>query len=179
MSLEIVLGPMFSGKSTYALSYVRRHRAIGKNVSIVKPNIDSRYTDEHVMISHDREQVPCIVWDIQTPFDPEYFLNSDCIVIEEAQFFRGLREFVKDMLLTHRKQILLVGLDGDASQESFGEILECIPLSTMLLKLNSYCAMCKDGTPAPYTKRINEDNLTDQVCVGGSEMYQAVCLKHL
>lgn len=179
MSLEIVIGPMFSGKSTYALSYVRKHRAIGKHVKIIKPNIDARYTDEHVIISHDREQIPCVVWDTRLPFDPNYFLNYDCIVIEEAQFFYGLRNLVRELLFTHKKHILLVGLDGDASQDVFGELLECIPMSTKLLKLNSYCSVCLDGTPASYTKRINQENYLEQVCVGGAEMYQAVCLKHL
>jgi thymidine kinase len=181
MSLEIVIGPMFSGKSTYALSYARRYRAIGKRVLIVKPNIDSRYTDEHVMISHDHQQVPCVIWDINLPFMYDYFINDDCIVIEEAQFFHGLKDLVKFLLLEHKKHILLVGLDGDASQNTFGELLSCIPLCTKLLKLDSYCSVCKDGTPASYTKRINEENINilDQVCVGGSEMYQAVCLKHL
>ena len=45
MSLEIIIGPMFSGKSSYALSYVRRQRSIGKRVLIVKPDIDNRYLD--------------------------------------------------------------------------------------------------------------------------------------
>jgi len=179
MSLEIIVGPMFSGKSTYALSYVRRNRSIGRNVKIVKPNIDSRYTDSHVMISHDREQIPCIVWDVNLPFDTNYFINSDCIVIEEAQFFRGLKEFVKNLLIDQQKHILLVGLDGDASQETFGEILDCVPLCNKLTKLNSYCSVCNDGTLASYTKRINEENILEQVHVGGSEMYKAVCLKHL
>lgn len=179
MSLEIVIGPMFSGKSTYALSYVRRYRAIDKSVQIVKPRIDSRYTNDHVMISHDREQIPCLVWDIQTPFYLDNFINYDCIVIEEAQFFRGLRSLVKELLFVYKKHILLVGLDGDSSQEPFGELLECIPMSTKLVKLHSYCSLCKDGTPASYTKRINQENMLDQVCVGGAEMYKSVCLKHL
>jgi thymidine kinase len=99
MSLEIVLGSMFSGKSSHALSYARRYLAIGKDVKIVKPDIDSRYTNESVMISHDRQQLPCITWDIHLPFDPSVFINADCIIIEEAQFFRGLQEFVKLMLI--------------------------------------------------------------------------------
>jgi thymidine kinase len=84
MSLEIVIGPMFSGKSTYALSYVRRQRSIGKNVLIVKPNIDNRYTDDNVLITHDKEQIPCIVCDVEYALNPSSrsFLNTDFIVFE-------------------------------------------------------------------------------------------------
>lgn len=179
MSLEIVLGPMFSGKSSYALSYARRYLAIGKDVKIVKPDIDSRYSDQPVMISHDREQIPCLIWDIHTPFDPDVFVNADCIIIEEAQFFRGLKDFVKLLLLDFKKHILLVGLDGDASQNTFGEILDCIPMCTKLTKLNAHCSVCRDGTLAWYTKRKNPENQTEQILVGGSDMYEAVCLNHL
>lgn len=179
MSLEIVIGPMFSGKSTYALSYVRRYRSIGKSVIIVKPSIDDRYTNDQVIISHDREQLPCVVWDIRLPFDPDFFINSDCIVIEEAQFFTGIHQLVSFLLLEHKKHILLVGLDGDAAQKKFGEVLDCIPLSTKLLKLNSYCSLCKDGTPAPYTKRIAPENHIEQIHIGSDNLYRAVCLKHL
>ncbi len=179
MSLEIVLGPMFSGKSSYALSYARRYLAIGKDVKIVKPNIDSRYTDQPVMISHDREQIPCLVWDVNTPFDPDTFINADCIIIEEAQFFHNLKRFVKFMLMEHRKHILLVGLDGDADQSPFSELLECIPLCTKLTKLYAYCSACRDNTPAFYTRRIHTTNVPVRILVGGSETYESVCLKHL
>jgi thymidine kinase len=177
MSLEIVIGPMFSGKSSYALSYARRYRAIGMSVQIVKPNIDSRYTDQAVMISHDREQIPCLVWDVNTPFDIDVFVDAECIIIEEAQFFPNLKNLVKELLIEHKLHILLVGLDGDSSQNVFGDILQCVPLCTKLTKLNAYCCVCQDGTLAPYTKRLLRDDT--QILVGSSDMYQAVCLKHL
>jgi len=53
MSLEIVIGPMFSGKSSHGISYVRRQKVIGKAVIVIKPNIDNRYSEEDVMVTHD------------------------------------------------------------------------------------------------------------------------------
>jgi thymidine kinase len=181
MSLEIVIGPMFSGKSTYALSYVRRQRAIGKNVLIVKPDIDKRYSNEDVLITHDKDQIPCMMWDTEYELNPSLpsFLNSDSIVIEEAQFFKGLQNAVMWLLKAHRKDILVVGLDGDAQQNPFGEILDCIPYAKSVLKLIAYCSICRDGTLGLYTKRKNPENITEQICVGGADMYDAVCLNHL
>ena len=181
MSLEVVIGPMFSGKSTYALSYVRRQHSIGKNVLIVKPNIDTRYSTQNVLITHDREQIPCILWDVNTPLDSsnKLFVNIDSIVFEEAQFFKNLYLCVRSLLLEQFKDIMVVGLDGDASQQTFGEVIDCIPWSSKVTKLNAYCSVCKDGTLAPYTKRKNAENHTEQVCVGGPDMYEAVCLDHL
>jgi thymidine kinase len=98
-------------------------------------------------------------------------------VIEEAQFFKGLYSFVQYVLKAYNRNILLVGLDGDASQQKFGELLECIPYATSVTKLCALCSECKDGTLAPFTKKIG--NVEAQVDVGGNDKYVPVCLKHL
>ena len=181
MSLEIILGPMFSGKSSYAISYIRRQQFIGKKVLVVKPRIDNRYSQEAVLVSHNKEQIPCMLWDIDEPINTSLpcFRENDCIVVEEAQFFKGLKNSIEWLLLAHKKDIVLVGLDADAYQQKFGEILDCIPWANNVVKLQAFCCVCKDGTLAPFTKRINRDNNEEQICVGGQDIYQAVCLKHL
>lgn len=180
MSVEIVIGPMFSGKSTYALSYTRRQHAINKKVLIIKPNIDDRYSNGEVLVTHDREEAPCMVWDVEEPLNPAviHVRNSDCVIIEEAQFFKGLETFVSYAIRAYSKDILVVGLDGDAQQRPFGEILNCIPWATKVTKLCALCKHCRDGTLAPFTKK-NHSDTEEQVDVGGSEKYESVCLKHL
>lgn len=180
MSLDVVIGPMFSGKSTYALSYIRRQRAIGKKVLVMKPNIDNRYSTESMLVTHDREEIPCMIWNITENLNPAIpeVRNSECIVLEESQFFTGLKNFVMYTLREFHKNILVVGLDGDASQYPFGEILECIPWATHVTKLCALCHRCCDGTVGPFTRKIDND-VSQQVDVGGSEKYESVCLKHL
>lgn len=178
MSLEIVVGPMFSGKSTYALSYIRRQLAIKKNVVVVKPNIDTRYSAESLLVTHNQETTPCIMWDITDNLYPtDSMQQADVVVFEEAQFFKGLESFVIYMLQAMKKNILVVGLDGDARQHVFGEILKLIPYANKVSKLCALCSRCGDGTEAPYT--IRTGNLVAQVDVGGTDKYEAVCLKHL
>jgi thymidine kinase len=177
MSLEIVIGPMFSGKSTYAIQYIRRQQAIGVKVLVLKPSIDTRYSQQNVIVTHDKESVPCINWDTSTPLVIDNrVLGNRCIVIEEAQFFKGLRPFIEE-LLKLRSDILVVGLNGDCFQKPFGEILDCIPLATSVLKLSALCSVCRDGTIASYT--IRTTNQDQQVMVGGSESYISVCNRHL
>ena len=180
MSVEIVIGPMFSGKSTYALSYTRRQHAICKKVLIIKPNIDNRYSDGEVLSTHDREQTPCMVWNIEESLNPVIpdVKNADCVIIEEAQFFKGLETFVSYAIRAYNKDILVVGLDGDAHQRPFGEIFNCIPWATKVTKLCALCKHCRDGTLAPFTKKKHSET-GEQVDVGGSEKYESVCLKHL
>ncbi len=180
MSLDIVFGPMFSGKSTYALSYIRRQKAIGKKVLAVKPDIDVRYSDKNVLVTHDQDETPCMMWSskISMTMDRAY-IESDSIVFEEAQFFVGLKNLVFYLMLAYKKNILIVGLDGDACQKPFGEIFDCIPWATNVTKLNALCHECRDGTLAPFTKKIVHNNHADQIDVGGSDKYVSVCLKHL
>jgi thymidine kinase len=180
MSLEIVVGPMFSGKTSYALAYVRRQRAIGKRVLVIKPNIDNRYSNESIMITHDGDAVKCMNWDVKVPLCSFNAANEyDCIVIEEGQFFEHLHHACYGLVFDFKKDVLLVGLDGDSKRNKFGEILDCIPYATTLTKLNSLCCVCRDGTLAPYTKRVNAEDNAQQVDVGGAEKYIAVCLDHL
>jgi thymidine kinase len=178
MSLEVVLGPMFSGKSSYALSYVRRQHAIGRRVIVIKPNIDNRYSNDPVMVTHNNDKIPCMMWHINKPLCEISDTNYDCFVVEEAQFFSHLQHFCSHLLLKEQKHILVVGLDGCAQQKKFGEILDIIPMATSVTKLSALCSDCKDGTPAHYTKKL-EWGGEDQVDVGGAEKYVAVCLRHL
>jgi len=180
MSLEIVLGPMFSGKSSYALAYIRKQKAIGRSVVAVKPAIDTRYSTEEVIVTHNQEKTHCVVWNSGVPLTPNRFmLQTDCIVIEEAQFFKGLPTFCEYMIQTGH-HVVLVGLDGDAHQQPFREILDCIPWANSVTKLNALCCVCRDGTEAPYTRYKPESNQsTTQVDVGGAEKYESVCVRHL
>ena len=179
MSLEIVLGPMFSGKSSYALSYIRKQKAIQRNVLAVKPKIDNRYSEDEI-VTHNQEKVPCVVWDSNVDIAPNRFmLQADSIVIEEAQFFTGLPTFCEYMLGIG-KHLVLVGLDGDAHRKPFREILDCIPYANKVTKLSALCRHCRDGTEAPYTRYKENSNQTgSQVDVGGAEKYEAVCLRHI
>ena len=180
MSLEIVLGPMFSGKSSYALAYIRKQKAIQRNVIAVKPSIDNRYSQEDEIVTHNQDRIPCILWDSNVPISPNRFmLQADCVVIEEAQFFKGLSNFCEYMLGLGI-HLVLVGLDGDAHRKPFREILDCIPYANKVTKLSALCRCCKDGTEAPYTRYKQDiDHPAGQVDVGGAEKYEAVCLRHL
>lgn len=180
MSLEIVLGPMFSGKSSYALSYIRRLKAVGRSVLAVKPKIDNRYSDEEEIVTHNQDRIPCVRWDTDITLTPiRFMIQAECIVIEEAQFFKGLPTFCEYMLKTG-KHLLLIGLDGDAHQQPFREILDCIPYANRVTKLSALCRLCEGGSEAYYTRyKENANQSETQVDVGGAEKYEAVCLRHL
>jgi thymidine kinase len=164
---------MFSGKSTELIRRIRLLQKINKNVLVVKPKIDNRYNEDK-LTTHNFDSVDCIVVDRLE----ELTLNEEynTIVIDEGQFFIDLKTTVLRWLVDYDINIIVGGLDGDFQKNPIGEILELIPHSDNCIKLNSLCMICKDGTPAPFTKRMIKSN--DKVLVGGSESYMPVCRTH-
>jgi len=175
MSLEVICGPMFSGKSSAIYSIVKRHAAVGVNVLVVKPSIDNRYSIRPEVVTHDGVSFECVTTgQFLMTLDFELTNRATLIIVEEAQFYQDLTTFVKAMVDRQHKDVVVVGLDGDSNRQPFGQVLECIPLADKVTKLTALCSECGDGTPALFTYRRNP-GMGDQVLVGGSDLYQPLC----
>ncbi len=175
-SLEIIIGPMFSGKTTELLRRVGRYQKIGKQALVINSKRDTRCGDE---IKTHNAQTHCAVKveDLSDPILKDNINRINVVAIDEAQFFTDLVPFVKWCLYSKHLHVIISGLDGDFQQNVFGEILQLIPHAETCIKLNALCVLCNDGTPAQFSARIVKP--LDQELVGGSESYQAVCRKHL
>jgi thymidine kinase len=104
------------------------------------------------------------------------YLHSQVIIIEEAQFFVDLYQFIVNAL-DDGKTIFVVGLNGDCNQKNFGEIHKLLPLCDDIELLKAYCFVCKNGTAGIFSKRTIKND--DQVLIGGEDKYIPVCRKHL
>jgi len=184
--LEIIIGPMFSSKTSTLLEIYKKCKFCNISVSIINHSIDQRY--HNTMVStHDKIMAPCIqanklseIW-LNTGLDnsavdnDSYTLlqNSDVILINEGQFFSDLYEVVVDML-NKNKKVYICGLDGDFERKKFGSVLDLIPLCDKVTKLTSLCSLCKDGTPGIFSMRLTKER---EQTVVGSENYIPVCRK--
>ena len=178
MSLEIVLGPMFAGKSSYILSSLRRYEAIGWPVLSITSTLDTRYETDAIH-SHNHESHSAISTDLLTPLlMTASFAEARLLVIEEAQFFKDLYPFVYQAVDVCGKDVLVVGLDGDSERRPFGRIAEIIPLCDKITKLTAMCKMCGNGTPAIFTHRHRKDADTSIIKVGEADTYEALCRRH-
>lgn len=162
---------MFSGKTTELLRIAKRLQSINLKVLLLNYYEDTRYSNSQ-MTTHDKEGLPCT---FIKHFDNLDYKNYDVICINEAQFFQRLVPFCKKVL-DENKTLYVSGLDGDYKQEKFGEILDLIPLSNSITKLNAFCKICKDGSEAHFTKRL-VTNKTQKLI--GTDEYIPVCRKHL
>ncbi len=171
-SLHLIIGPMFSGKTTELLRIAKRLKSIELNVLLLNYDEDKRYSDTE-MSTHDNTSLPCTFVKKLTDFND--FNKYDIICINEAQFFEDLVVFCKQMLDLN-KIVYACGLDGDYKQEKFGQLIDLIPLSDTITKLYAFCSICKDGTHACFTKRLVDSS--EQKLIGTCE-YIPVCRKHI
>jgi thymidine kinase len=172
MSLEILVGPMFSGKSSRILSIVSRYSALSVPILVIKHAADVRYAANEVA-THDGRRAPCITANQFSDIDPAFLKQFRVIIVEEAQFFIGLVPFVQYVVDQLRVHLFLVGLDGDSERRPFGEILQCIPLADKVEKLTALCRRCANGTLGIFTYRNGHQD--QQMIVAGADLYEAVC----
>ena len=185
--LELIIGPMFSGKTSKLLEIYKQCKFCNISVAVINHCDDKRYSN-NMLSTHDKIMIPCIqtknLCDLWNYHDIENVLNiegenhllireSDVILINEGQFFEDLYEIVISMLDSNKK-IYISGLDGDFQRKKFGQILDLIPLSDKVTKMNSLCGLCKDGTAGIFSLRLT--NESEQMLIGSSN-YTPVCRK--
>jgi thymidine kinase len=170
------IGPMFAGKSSTILGILRRNDAIERKTLCLTSDKDTRYAVGKI-VSHDHESYPArVVKKLSSVIQGRTFHIAHTIVIEEAQFFPDLKEFVLLATETYLKEVIVVGLDGDSQRRPFGQILDLIPYCDTVHKLTALCKTCGDGTPALFSHR--KEALEAQVAVGAQDSYEALCRWH-
>jgi thymidine kinase len=169
--LELILGPMFSGKTSKLMSVYKQCTFCNIPVAVINHQLDVRYSESSSLSSHDRHAIPCLPSDsLRACWAREDVRAADVILINEGQFFPDL-----DVVLTMvecGKQVYIASLDGDFERKKFGTVLDLIPYADTVTKLKSLCGLCRDGTPAVFSKRVTAE--ADQVVIG-VDNYIPVC----
>lgn len=166
--IEVICGPMFSGKTEELIRRMRRAIIAGQKVEIFKPASDVRYDDTEV-VSHDRNSIH------STPVDSSsniLLLADDVQVvgIDEAQFFdQGIVE-VANQLANAGKRVVVAGLDLDFKGRPFGPMPHLLATSEYVTKLHAICR--RTGGPAHFSFRKVEGD--DQFLLGEQEQYEPV-----
>ena len=95
MSLKLILGSMYSGKTTEILRIVNSLKHIDETPIIIKPQIDDRYSSTKIS-THNKQEYECITLNKLSEFKNTVYVKY--IIIEEAQFFDDLYLFVIDQV---------------------------------------------------------------------------------
>ena len=177
-SIDLYIGPMFSGKSTMLLRVANKYQSIGKKVIAINNKRDTRYGSGKI-ITHDKLSINCIMVSNLNEIISEKsyfneFKNADIILIEELQFFEDI-SFIVKAADEYNKKVVASGLDGDYLRKPFKSVISLIPYADNITKLTSFCKRCSNGTPGIFSKRIvNSDT---HILVGGADTYMSVCRK--
>lgn len=175
--IHLILGPMFSGKSTELIRLVKINKLIGRNCFVINHSFDNRFNKEaREITTHDGLSIPAFPANELIPLlSTKEVESADVVAINEGQFFLDLLYFCEECS-KRGKNIIVCALRGDSENKMFRSISTLFPRATSINILSAKCLMCKDGTDAPFTACSTQKN--DQVLVGGAEIYKAVCAKH-
>ena len=168
--IEVVAGPMFSGKSEELIRLLRRAAIARLRIQVFKPATDNRYSESDV-VSHSQLRIPCEVVDraseILEGLDP----RTEVIGIDEAQFFDEGLPAVCSHLANLGKRVIVAGLDMDYRGKPFGPMPELLAIAEKVMKIAAICSQC--GASAAYTQRLIPAE--QQVVVGAAGVYEARC----
>jgi len=168
--IQLIFGPMFSGKSTELIRRLKRYQVAQYEVLIVKYAKDVRY-DEGGIATHCGQTLPAVSATVleELTDKAEQF---DVIGIDEGQFFADVVEWCETMA-NMGKIVLVAALDGTFQRKPFCDILSLVPLAEEVTKLSAVCMNCfKD---AAFSKRISSGDGEKVEVIGGADKYMAVC----
>lgn len=177
--IEVICGSMFCGKTEELIRRVRRAIIAKQKVQVFKPNLDDRYSVEHVN-SHDGQRVDA--QPVTHPGEIPTLLKKDTtvIAIDEVQFFDETIVEVTEGLASQGIRVILAGLDTDFRGKPFGPMPQLLCLAEDVTKLHAICVIC--GEPAARTQRLvnGEPAQYDDpvILIGAKESYEARCREH-
>ena len=171
--LEVICGPMFSGKTEELIRRIRRAQIARQRVQIFKPAMDTRY-GETTVVSHSAQSIESM-----PVAQAQDILNlvkdaTRMVAIDEVQFFSSEIIEVVNKLTARGLRVIVAGLDLDYRARPFGSMGELLAMADEVYKIQAICTVC--GAPATRSQRLV--NVSEQFLLGESQIYEARCRAH-
>lgn len=176
--LEMIAGPMFSGKTEELIRQAKRAVIGKKEVQIFKHGLDNRYGKDEKIYTHDGISFNAEIVSKASDILERLKSTTEIVAIDEGQWFGNDLIPVVDKLLDLRKKVIISGLALTFDRQSFEPIPTLMAMADKVTKLSAICSIC--GEEAVFHKRLtNDKNLDSKVIdpkfVGKSDIYQARC----
>lgn len=186
--LEIITGPMFSGKTSRLQNIYNQYKICNVDTIIINYIDDTRYSacsSTPSLYSHDKNTIPCKMAsslfdliDLNNADEKSHdenikeFMTCSIILINECQFFSDIVNWTLLAVEKYKKCVYMCGLDSDFKRNKFGDWLDLIPYCDKLTKLKSICCECKNDY-ALFTYRKGPE--MEQKLIGGHDQYIPLC----
>lgn len=174
-SIEIICGPMFSGKTEELLRRVRRAQIARQKIQVFKPSLDDRYHKTDV-VSHSAQKTPAIAVENSYGILQKLHDSTRIVAIDEVQFFDESIVTIVSKLALRGIRVICAGLDQDYRGRPFGPIPFLLAIADEVVKVKAICTVC--GCPATKTFRRDVES-QQQIVVGESDVYEARCRAHI
>jgi thymidine kinase len=168
--IEVICGPMFSGKSEELIRRLRRAMIARRRVQVFKPHIDTRYSSVEI-VSHSDNRLPSEVVQGASEILERLDWRTQVVGVDESNFFGADLVTVATQLADSGKQVIIAGLDTDYLGRPFEPMPELLCLAESIVKTLAICMRC--GNPAKHTQRLVES--ADRIVVGATGQYEARC----
>jgi thymidine kinase len=169
--LTVIVGGMFSGKSTELQRQGKRKAIAGDRICYFKPYIDTRYTEDAIS-THDGNDVNAVVVShVNEIIVLSQHLDLDVVLIDEIQFFDREILGVIEHLLRRGIDVVVSGLDLDRWGEPFGVVPELVCRAENLVKLKAVCVSCGSDAWVSSGKFKAEE----QTVLGEKDKYEPLC----
>jgi len=165
--ITLLLGPMFSGKSSILLSEIEKATIAKIPCCIIRPKTDTRKFFTHTKREYqnvdnynvdDLKDVPAAKYGV--------------ICVDESQFFNSLLPSLE--WANQGARVFISSLNGDRHQKEWKTTQEMIPLVDEIIFLKAVCSRC-GSYEASFSYKVH-DTSTSQVDIGGSaESFIAIC----
>jgi len=172
-SIEVVCGPMFSGKTSELIRRVERAQIAKQRVQIFKPAIDVRYDKEGV-VTHSSRSVKAEPVENAVDILIRLKDSTRVVAIDEVQFFDEAIITVVTKLAARGYRVICAGLDLDYRAQPFGPMPMLLAIADEVVKIHAICTVC--GAPATRSQRLTTEK--GRVLLGETDAYEARCRGH-
>jgi thymidine kinase len=168
--IEVICGPMFSGKSEELIRRLRRAMIARKRVQVFKPSLDDRYAPDEI-VSHGDMRMKSEVIQNAEEILARLDWRTEVVGIDEANFLGEGLIGAATRLADSGKQVIVAGLDTDYLGRPFAPIPDLLAMAESITKTLAICMRC--GNPAKHTQRLVASD--ELIVVGAAGMYEARC----
>ncbi|MEA2701481.1 MAG: thymidine kinase [Candidatus Parcubacteria bacterium] len=192
--LEVIVGPMFSGKTERLIAKLYRAQYARKRIRILKPRKDTRTEAFIASRAVDEGGTTRVTATLDAVLigSREEFLEAiadgafDVLAIDEAQFFpldgsspndplgwfgREIRELLRARS-DSPVRVIVAGLDMDFAENPFSIMPGLMALADSVEKLSAVCMSC-GADEAHLSQRLSPNE--EQVAIGDADTYQVRC----
>lgn len=172
--LTLIVGPMYSGKTTELLNFAEIYEIGRKNILLFKPRIDERYSKEHI-VTHKLfkvEAIPVNSADEILAHYKNFKGKVDGVFVDEVHFLETNICTILRQIIQYGTDVYCAGLDMNYLWEPFETTALLLAMADEVIKKKAVCEICGEYKATLSFKKKSNGNIFD---VGGKEKYIAVC----